>query len=54
MNTAAMNRIPCPKLTDAEGRSSIYVPIREGGEVVDSKGFELVRDDTPLTISPFA
>lgn len=33
------------KLIDAEGRSCIYVPIREGGEVVDSKGFELVRDD---------
>ena len=33
------------KLTDAEGRSCIYVPIREGGTVVDSKGYELVRDD---------
>lgn len=33
------------KLTDAEGRSCIYVPIRENGVIVDSKGFELIRDD---------
>jgi len=33
------------RLTDAEGRSCIYVPIREAGEVVDSKGYEFVRDN---------
>jgi hypothetical protein len=33
------------KLTDADGRSSIYVPIREGGEIVDSKRYELVGAD---------
>ena len=33
------------RLTDAEGRTCVYVPIREAGEVVDSKGFELIRDD---------
>jgi hypothetical protein len=34
------------KLTDADGRSCIYVPIREGGQIVNSKGYELVEDDT--------
>jgi hypothetical protein len=23
------------KVTDAEGRSCVYVPIREGGEIID-------------------
>lgn len=27
------------RATDANGRSCIYVPITEGGKVVDSKGF---------------
>jgi hypothetical protein len=31
------------RLTDAQGRSCIYVPIREDGEVVDSKGFTLEK-----------
>lgn len=29
-------------LTDAEGRSCIYVPIQVDGRVVDSKGFTLL------------
>lgn len=33
------------KLADAEGRSCIYVPIRENDEIVDSKGYELIPDD---------
>jgi hypothetical protein len=31
------------KLTDDEGRSCIYVPIREGGEIVNSQGHELIH-----------
>jgi len=31
--------------TDAEGRSCTYVPITEGGRVVDSLGFRLEKDD---------
>jgi hypothetical protein len=30
-------------VTDAEGRSCTYVPIRVDGRVVDSKSFELIR-----------
>jgi hypothetical protein len=33
------------KLTDAEGRSSIYVPIEQNGKVVDSQGFVLDAED---------
>jgi hypothetical protein len=29
------------KLTDAEGRSCIYVPITQSGKVVDSQGYAL-------------
>lgn len=29
------------KLTDAEGRSCIYLPVSEDGRVVDSRGFNL-------------
>jgi hypothetical protein len=29
------------KLIDAEGRSCIYVPISQGGKVVDSQGYLL-------------
>ena len=32
------------RLTDAQGRSCDYVPIRVGGRVVDSKGFTLLRE----------
>jgi hypothetical protein len=32
------------RLTDAEGRSCIYVPIRVNGRVVDSKGFTLAPE----------
>ena len=31
------------KLTDAAGRSAIYVPIMQNGKVVDSHGFMLDR-----------
>jgi hypothetical protein len=33
------------KLTDAEGRSCIYVPITQNGKVVDSHGFILDPED---------
>ena len=33
------------RLTDAEGRSCVYVPITESCEVVDSKGYVLDGDD---------
>ena len=33
------------KLSDAEGRSCIYVPITQDGKVVDSQGFMLDRGD---------
>ena len=33
------------KLVDAEGRSSVYVPITQNGKVVDSQGFMLDPDD---------
>ena len=33
------------KLTDAEGRSCIYVPITQNGRVVDSQGYSLDLDD---------
>jgi hypothetical protein len=33
------------KLTDAEGRSAIYVPITQDGKVVDSQGYVLVLAD---------
>ena len=33
------------KLTDAEGRSCIYVPITQNGKVVDSQGFVLDAED---------
>jgi hypothetical protein len=33
------------KLIDAEGRSSIYVPILQNGKVVDSQGFTLDAED---------
>jgi hypothetical protein len=33
------------KLIDAEGRSCIYVPIKEDGKVVDSQGYTLDLDD---------
>jgi hypothetical protein len=34
------------KLTDSEGRSCIYVPITQGGKVVDSQGYTTdVEDD---------
>jgi len=31
------------KLTDAEGRPAVYVPITQDGKVVDSQGFCLVQ-----------
>jgi hypothetical protein len=31
------------RVTDREGRSCVYVPIKVGGRVVDSKGFNLER-----------
>jgi len=33
------------KLTDAEGRSCIYVPITQNGRVVDSQGYSLDLED---------
>jgi hypothetical protein len=33
------------KRTDAEGRSCIYVPITQGGKVVDSQGYMLGLED---------
>jgi hypothetical protein len=33
------------KLIDAEGRSCIYVPITQGGNVVDSQGYALDLED---------
>jgi hypothetical protein len=33
------------KLIDAEGRSCIYVPIVQNGNVVDSQGFMLDPED---------
>ena len=33
------------KLTDAQSRSCIYVPIMQNGKVVDSQGFMLYADD---------
>jgi hypothetical protein len=33
------------KLVDAEGRSSIYVPITRDGKVVDSQGYILDLED---------
>jgi hypothetical protein len=33
------------KLTDAEGRSCIYVPITQNGKVVDSQGYMLDLED---------
>jgi hypothetical protein len=33
------------KVTDAEGRSCIYVPISQDGKVVDSQGYLLDLDD---------
>jgi len=33
------------ELTDAEGRSCIYVPITQNGKVVDSQGFVLDAED---------
>ena len=33
------------ELTDAEGRSCIYVPITQNGEVVDSKGYVFDPED---------
>jgi hypothetical protein len=33
------------KLTDAEGRSCIYVPITQNGRVVDSQGYPLDLED---------
>jgi hypothetical protein len=33
------------KLTDAEGRSGIYVPITRDGKVVDSQGYVLDLED---------
>ena len=32
-------------MTDAEGRSCTYIPVRVDGRVVDSKGFTLVREE---------
>jgi hypothetical protein len=32
-------------LIDAEGRSCIYVPITQDGQVVDSQGYALELDD---------
>jgi len=33
------------KLTDAEGRSCIYVPMMQDGKVVGSQGYVLDRED---------
>jgi hypothetical protein len=33
------------KLTDAEGRSCIYVPITQDGKVVDSQGYTTDNED---------
>jgi len=33
------------KLTDADGRSCIYVPITQNGRVVDSQGYSLELED---------
>ena len=33
------------KLTDADGRSCIYVPITQNGRVVDSQGYSLDPED---------
>jgi hypothetical protein len=33
------------KLTDAEGRSCIYLPVTQNGKVVDSLGYPLDPDD---------
>ncbi len=33
------------KLTDADGRSCIYVPITQNGRVVDSQGYSLDLED---------
>ena len=33
------------QLTDAEGRSCIYVPITQNGRVVDSQGYSLDLED---------
>ena len=33
------------KLTDAQGRSAVYVPITQDGKVVDSHGFLLDPED---------
>jgi hypothetical protein len=33
------------KLIDAEGRSAIYVPITQGGKVVDSQGYVFDPED---------
>jgi hypothetical protein len=33
------------ELTDAEGRSCIYVPITQNGKVVDSKGYAFDPED---------
>jgi hypothetical protein len=33
------------KLSDAEGRSCIYVPISQDGKVVDSQGFLFDAED---------
>jgi hypothetical protein len=33
------------RVTDADGRSFIYLPAKENGRVVDSKGFQL-EDET--------
>ena len=33
------------KLTDAEGRSCVYVPITQDGKVVDSQGFTFDPED---------
>jgi hypothetical protein len=30
------------RMTDAQGRSCIYAPVKVDGRVVDTKGFELV------------
>jgi hypothetical protein len=34
-------------VSDRRDRCSVYSPVRERGHVVDSKGFELVRDAVP-------
>ena len=34
------------KVSDPDGNSCIYVPVKENGRVVDSKGFELIPEDT--------